>query len=380
MRSNRYPWPREAALGLLEAAEAAHLAFVDDDGRPVLRCVHTVLDEGALCFHGSRAGEKALGVGRPATAAVERTLAVLPSYAKDPERACPATTWYESVQVHGVLGRVEDPERKARVLAKLLARLQPEGGYVPLAADHPLYEAALRGIDVLALPLEEVTGRAKVGQNRSPEEVRRALEVLWERGLPGADRQVAAILRARPDVGPPTFLQGPGGAVLTPRPDDDLVHQAVDLVADAYWNVATPRPILERAHRMSPVWVGAHDGEGRLVASARATTDGAKHAWIYDVAVAAPWRGQGLGEALCCLLLDHPAVRDVLQVHLQTRDAEGFYARLGFAPYPPANPRYVLLRDGGGGAPRGEAGGRHAVTDGDQRGASDRGRPPRSTT
>ena len=32
------------------------------------------------------------------------------------------------------------------------------------------------------------------------------------------------------------------------------------------------------------------------------------------------------------LLLDHPRVRGVRRVHLSTRDAQDFYARLGFGP------------------------------------------------
>jgi predicted N-acetyltransferase YhbS len=58
--------------------------------------------------------------------------------------------------------------------------------------------------------------------------------------------------------------------------------------------------------------------------------DGAKRAWIYDVMVAPSWRGKGLGEALMRLLLDHPAVRHTRGVCLTTRDAQTFYARLGF--------------------------------------------------
>jgi ribosomal protein S18 acetylase RimI-like enzyme len=76
--------------------------------------------------------------------------------------------------------------------------------------------------------------------------------------------------------------------------------------------------------------VGARDASGRLVATARAIGDAHKRAWIYDVMVAPAWRGKRLGEAVMRLLLDHPAVRDVRRVYLATRDAQGFYARLGF--------------------------------------------------
>lgn len=341
MRDNRFPWPREQALALLAAADTAHFALLDDDGRPILRCVHTVVDQDALCFHASRQGTKSRGVGRPAVATVARTLAIVPSYAFDPERACPATTWYQSVEVRGTLARVEDPQRKARVLQALMTRLQHEGGHVPIAADHQLYARAIAGLDVLALPLEQVSGRAKIGQNRSDDQVRRALGCLWRRGDPGIDVAIAMILDARPELGVPEFLRGPAGIRLCCRPRASEVEAAVALVEREYWNVSTPREVLVRAHQRAPIWIGARDDDGRLIATARAGSDGGKHAWIYDVAVEPGFRGCGVGKAVIGLLLDHPQIREVRHVHLQTRDAGGFYAQLGFEPHAVGNPRWV---------------------------------------
>jgi nitroimidazol reductase NimA-like FMN-containing flavoprotein (pyridoxamine 5'-phosphate oxidase superfamily)/GNAT superfamily N-acetyltransferase len=346
MRGNRFAWPREQALALLTTADTAHLALLDDDGSPLLRCVHTVVDDHALCFHSSPHGAKIRGLGRSAVASVERTLAIVPSYAFDPQRACPATTWYQSVQVRGTLERVEDPRRKARVLQALMDRLQGEGGHVPIAAEHELYRRAIAGVEVLALPIEEVHGRAKLGQNRSHEQVRRALACLWRRGDPGVDVAIGEILDARPELGVPEFLRGPAGTRLCCRPRPSEVALAVALVEGEYWNTTTSAETIRHAHERSPVWVGARDDQGRLIATARASGDQSKHAWIYDVAVAPSWRGKGVGAAVLNLLLDHPLLRDVRQVHLQTRDAGSFYAKLGFVPHPPgANPRWIRTLD-----------------------------------
>lgn len=130
------------------------------------------------------------------------------------------------------------------------------------------------------------------------------------------------------------------------RPRTDEVDAAVALVAGEYWNASTAPATIRRAHLGSPIWVGARDPSGALIATARAISDGAKHAWIYDVGVAPSWRGRGIGRALLGLLLDDPLIRDVRQVHLQTRDAEDFYARFGFIAHPPGGqPRYVLTRE-----------------------------------
>lgn len=344
MRRNRYPWPREQALALLATADTAHFAFTGEDGQPLLRCLHVVLDADALCFHASLHGQKSVAVGKLAVAGVERKLAVVPSYAFDPERACPATTWYQSVQVRGLLERVEDPHRKARILQRLMTSLQPEGGHVPIDAEHPLYRKAIDGIDVLALPLAEIEGRAKIGQNRNDDQIRNALTWLWRRGDPRIDTSIEAILDARPELAVPEFLRGPSGARLCCRPRDSEVDDAVALVAGEYWNTASSSETLRRAHLGSGVWVGARDEAGRLIATARASTDTAKHAWIYDVAVEASWRGRGVGAALLQLMLDHPSMREVAFMQLQTRDAERLYARFGFEPHPgTGNPRYVRI-------------------------------------
>ena len=127
--------------------------------------------EGHLYFHGSPAGEKvATAQQNPAASClVVDAHALLPSTFFDPENACPATQFFKSVLVKGHVRLVEDPAEKARALQALMEKLQPEGGFDPIAADNPRYQAALRGVAVLALSMESVTGKFKLGQNLSPE-------------------------------------------------------------------------------------------------------------------------------------------------------------------------------------------------------------------
>jgi len=94
--------------------------------------------------------------------------------------------------------------------------------------------------------------------------------------------------------------------------------------------------------------VGARDENGRLVATGRANSDGARHAYVADVAVMKELRGRGLGAALVRLLLEHPRVRGAEFVRLGTVDAQPFYERFGFEaeeqvelPFPVAR---LLLR------------------------------------
>ena len=131
--------PAAEGWALLERSPVVHLATTNEAGAPLLRTVHGVVVDGALAFHGAPAGEKLAALGRPVVAAAEETIAVIPSYFFDPTLACPATTYYRSVQVHGVLEEVTDRHSKAAVLAALMRKYQPEGGYLPIDADDPRY-------------------------------------------------------------------------------------------------------------------------------------------------------------------------------------------------------------------------------------------------
>ncbi len=342
---------RTEAAALLEQAGVVHLASTTAEGAPVLRTVHGVVVRGALAFHGAPAGEKMEVIGREAVVSAEQIVASIPSYFIDPERACPATTLYRSVQVHGRIERVDDAEEKAEVLSALMHRFQPEGGHVPIEAEHPLYKKAVAGIMVLKVSLEQLDGKAKLAQNRTPEERRRLMEKLWERGLPGDAAAVELMRAASPGTSLPAFLVGPEGVSLCVAPSPADASAAAELLVDAYWNVGFSKAEIAAAHVGSAAWVGARDEQGALIATARAISDGAKRAWVYDVMVAAPWRGRGLGEALMRLLLDHPAVRRTRRICLGTRDAQSFYARLGFAdrrdepPRPWPTIEMVLARD-----------------------------------
>lgn len=324
--------PADEALALLARSPVVHLASVDTEGRPILRTVHGVVVDGALAFHGAPAGEKMAAIGRPAVVSAEETVAVIPSYFFDPTLACPATTYYRSAQVHGALEQVEDRHAKARVLQALMRKYQPEGGHATIEADDPRYRKQVDGILIVRVALTRVDGKGKLGQNRKPEEMARVLEQLWQRGLPGDPSAIEVLRRGNPGTPTPEFLRGPAGArlccALTPADLDG----ALDLLRDHDWNVGVAPAALARAHTGATAWVGAHDQDGRLVATARAISDSGKFAYVGDVAVAPAWRGRGVGAAVVRLLLAHPQVRGARAVGLRTRDMQGFYTRLGFGP------------------------------------------------
>jgi len=321
---------RAEATELLARANVVHLATTDEGGHPILRTVHGVVVDDFIAFHGAPVGEKTLAIGREAVLASEEVVASIPSYFTDPERACPATTMYRSVQVHGVLERVDDAHDKARVLQALMRKLQPEGGHVPITENDPMYRRAVDGIMIVRVSLEKLDGKSKLAQHKKPEERARILEQLWARGLPGDVDAIERIREASPETTTPKFLEAPDGAVLHCALDDSAADDASAMLAATYWNVIHPRVRIANAHRGSNAWVGARDANGKLIATARAISDNAKFAWIYDVIVDEAWRTKGLGRAVLRLLLDHPNVRNASRVLLGTKDAQAFYRTLGF--------------------------------------------------
>lgn len=325
-----FDMPEDEALALTDRAETMHLASLGEGGQPVLRALHVVRVGRAFYFHGAPVGEKTETYGALAVLSAVEDVARIPSHFLDPERACPATTLYRSVQLHGRLDRVVEPDEKARALLALMTKLQPEGGYVPITAESPLYTKALAGIDVARLVPDVIQGKKKLGQNRTPQERARLYAGLLGRGEPGDYAAVEAILGANPDDTRPPALLAEDGTPLFADLDEARIEEAAVLLEGAYWLEGVPRETVLGAFRSSRVRVGAAGSDGRLVAAARATSDG-RVAWIFDVIVAPEARGRGLAMALMKLLLGHPAVRDAQVVRLGTRDAAGLYAKLGFA-------------------------------------------------
>lgn len=70
--------------------------------------------------------------------------------------------------------------------------------------------------------------------------------------------------------------------------------------------------------------------DGQLVGFGRATSDGVFRAVLWDVVVAEPLQGQGLGRRIVQQLLLSPSLQDVERVYLMTTNSDGFYRRLGF--------------------------------------------------
>lgn len=347
VRQPKYRMPEPEARELLRRADVVQLASTLPDGTPVLRTLNAVMIDDFILFHGSKAGEKRACLGRPATVLCERVIARVPSYFIDPEMACPATTYYESAIGRGTLEAIDEPELKARMLEQLMHKYQPEGGHKPITHHDPLYRKQVAGISVFGLRLEHVTGKRKLGQNRSAAQLTCVVEGLWRRGAPGDIAAIELLFAHNPELPRPAFLRGPGETTLLTQLDERHADAAVALLQNQYWNLDQSAANIRAALLGSSAWIGACTANGELIGSARAVADGGKFAYIADVIVAEQYRRMGIGSALMRLILDHPQVRRSRTVRLGTADRADFYRQFGFVDLKqitaPFNTTWMLL-------------------------------------
>ncbi|BBI35039.1 pyridoxamine 5'-phosphate oxidase family protein [Cohnella abietis] len=169
----------------LEEQHDGVLTFIGTDGWPKAVPLNYVYHNEVIYFHGSKKGEKITGLASDSRAEflVYQSHAFIPSYFTDPYLACPATVFFRSVRIRGHVTQVEEAEEKASVLAALLTRMQPEGGYSPIDATDKRYTGSLRGVAVLRLDPEEITGKFKFGQNLSETRREQVIQGLCERDL-----------------------------------------------------------------------------------------------------------------------------------------------------------------------------------------------------
>ena len=101
-------------------------------------------------------------------------------------------------------------------------------------------------------------------------------------------------------------------------------------LTQSYWSPGIPFATVARAVDNS-VCVGAYLGVEQ-VGFARVVTDKATFAYLADVYVLEPHRGNGLSLRMMEAITQHPDLHGLRRWLLITRDAQGLYAKFGFKP------------------------------------------------
>ena len=109
------------------------------------------------------------------------------------------------------------------------------------------------------------------------------------------------------------------------RLDLEMVH---GFLKTSYWASGISADVVMRSVKNSLAF-GLFRGDEQ-VGFARVVTDYATFAYLADVFVLEPHRGQGLGRWMMEVVFSHPDLQGLRRWMLATRDAHGLYRRYGF--------------------------------------------------
>ena len=111
--------------------------------------------------------------------------------------------------------------------------------------------------------------------------------------------------------------------------DVGMIHHF--LYTTAHWAAGRPMSIVRKSIENS-LCFGLYAG-AEQIGFARLVTDGATVGWICDMFILPAHRGTGLGRWLVECMMDHPEIRDLRRILLNTRDAHDLYMKYaGFRP------------------------------------------------
>jgi len=184
----------EVIESILDTVEYGTLSMCDLRGVPYGVPINFARIEDRLAFHGSKRGKKMeiLSQNPRVSFSVVEALSLIDSdFSSESKLACPATQFYRSVHIEGVIERVIERKQKAAILQALMEKLQPKGGYLPL--DHPDYEKALEATELFWLRVHTIRAKAKVGQHLPPERYERIVTRLKRRDTP-RDRRTLELM------------------------------------------------------------------------------------------------------------------------------------------------------------------------------------------
>lgn len=106
------------------------------------------------------------------------------------------------------------------------------------------------------------------------------------------------------------------------------LEDVFELLRKSYWATARSHEIIIKSIENSFCF-GVYHNE-KQIAFARMITDYATYAYLCDVIVDEEYRGQGIGKELVGFIIEHPELKDVKSLWLQTSDAHTLYEKYGY--------------------------------------------------
>jgi len=184
---------------ILDQAEYGTLALSLNDV-PYAVPLNFVRLEDSLYFHGALKNRKMKMLSknqRASFSVVENHSLIDSDFSSTEGLACPATQFFKSVSIEGIIEMVESREEKVVMFEALMTKLQPKGGYKPF--DEEIYDKALKATAVYKLLPSTVSCKFKFGQHLSSERFEMIVESLKKRGTE-IDRKTIEIMKAERGV------------------------------------------------------------------------------------------------------------------------------------------------------------------------------------
>jgi len=173
---------KEIIYDILDQAEYGTLALCVDDV-PYAVPMNFVRIDNDIYFHGALKNKKMkmLSTNPQVSFSVVENYALIDSdFSTTKGLACPATQFFKSVSVEGIVTIVENREEKAKVFTALMQKLQPKGGYKPFSDVE--YDSAIKSTAVVKMEVSHLSCKFKFGQHLNKERFEMIVSHLEERG------------------------------------------------------------------------------------------------------------------------------------------------------------------------------------------------------
>jgi GNAT superfamily N-acetyltransferase len=116
--------------------------------------------------------------------------------------------------------------------------------------------------------------------------------------------------------------------VISTEPSRLQIQVIHDFLSHSYWAKGIPLAIVQ-CSLTSSLCFGVYKKE-RQIGFARVISDYATFAYLADVFILEPFRGQGLSLWLMEMIVSHPQLQGLRKWMLATRDAHELYRKFGF--------------------------------------------------
>jgi len=172
----------EVIKEMLDSAEYGTLAICVED-KPYSLPINFVEIDGNIYFHGAKRGRKIdiLRKNQFVSFSVVEPLSMIDSnFSSKDGLACPATQFFKSIIIDGVIEFIEKYDEKVNMLSTMMKKLQKEGGYRPLSEE--VYKKAINATLIYKLVPNQIKAKFKFGQNLTKERFEMIVEHLELRG------------------------------------------------------------------------------------------------------------------------------------------------------------------------------------------------------